>query len=89
MIIFRTFKAKTELKETARKRSKSRCHFCGITQDQNYDPNDGKLYLFDLIFLDGNSRNQNPSNLALGCRREKSKVPTPYMLFDIKTGRIQ
>ena len=68
MFSYRTYKAEALLKKELLPK---KCGYCGGTQENNFDPKDGKLYALELGYRDKNSRNQNPRNLVFVCRRCK------------------
>lgn len=71
------------------------CKFCKTTDENNFDPDDGKLYSLELAYRDKNFRNQKLNNLLLICRRHKKlfkhvflfSETLPYKFFK-PTGRI-
>ena len=44
------------------------CRFCPTTDENNFEPDDGKLYPLQLFYVDKNQRNQKLNNIGLICR---------------------
>lgn len=82
MISYKTYLPKEALKKLIKVK---KCMRCGISIEENFDPNDNKLYDFQLVFRDGNPQNQKENNLGFLCRRclggKKKGTITPYQLF--------
>jgi hypothetical protein len=71
--------------------SNRRCFFHPSTTDENnFDPMDGKLYQLELAFRNGNRKDQRKENIILICRKDlRPSIDTPYSQFKIKSGRVQ
>ena len=52
-----------------RRKQERSCFYCGTTEENNFDPENGKLYQLDVVSLDKNLNNSRTGNHIFVCKR--------------------